>query len=161
MLALKNSMKLRVARSPSTRVIAGSASRPVRISADGGAISSVRSVLFFGWADALVERTGLQLAFFYGGAPRARGWYVEFAENQAEIRLDEEWRSVLVLRSAAVQGKPTPRPKSSSSSRPATPILDRMEGGSGEQSACVQVLQFAQEFTERRRIQAMIAGASI
>ena len=28
--------------------------------------------------------------------------YVEFAENETEIRLDEEWRSVLVLRSATV-----------------------------------------------------------
>jgi hypothetical protein len=38
MLAVKNAMKGRMARSPWTRIMDGSASRPARISAGGGTI---------------------------------------------------------------------------------------------------------------------------
>jgi hypothetical protein len=38
MLAVKNSMKRRLARSPWARIMDGSASRPARISAGGGTI---------------------------------------------------------------------------------------------------------------------------
>jgi hypothetical protein len=40
MLAVKNSMKRRLARSPLLRIIAGRASRPARTSAGGGVTSS-------------------------------------------------------------------------------------------------------------------------
>ncbi len=43
-LAVKNSMKRRLARSPWARTIAGSASIPARISAGGGLISSVKRI---------------------------------------------------------------------------------------------------------------------
>jgi alkylation response protein AidB-like acyl-CoA dehydrogenase len=45
MLAVKNSMKRRLVRSPWARIIAGSASSPARTSAGGGTISSVSRIL--------------------------------------------------------------------------------------------------------------------
>ena len=48
MLAVKNSMKRRLARSPWARTIAGKASSPARISAGGGLISSVKRIGGFG-----------------------------------------------------------------------------------------------------------------
>src|SRR5216683_6612656 len=44
MLAVKNWMKRRLARSPGARTIVGNASRPARMSAGGGTISSVRMI---------------------------------------------------------------------------------------------------------------------
>src|SRR6266852_5521448 len=52
-LAVKNSMKRRLARSPWARTIAGSASIPARISAGGGLISSVKRIGGFGTSAAL------------------------------------------------------------------------------------------------------------
>src|SRR5260370_38035515 len=52
MLAVKNSMKRRLARSPWARTIAGSASIPARISAGGGLISSVKRIGAFGTSAA-------------------------------------------------------------------------------------------------------------
>ena len=48
MLAVKNSMKRRLARSPWARITVGSASRPARTSAGGGTISSVSRMGGFG-----------------------------------------------------------------------------------------------------------------
>src|SRR6266851_6832971 len=57
MLAVKNSMKRRLARSPWARTIAGSASIPARISAGGGLISSVKRIGAFDTSAALPGRS--------------------------------------------------------------------------------------------------------
>ena len=56
-LAIKNSMKPQLARSPWARTIAGKASSPARMSAGGGLISSVKRIGGFGTAAALSRRS--------------------------------------------------------------------------------------------------------
>jgi hypothetical protein len=48
MLAVKNSMKRRLVRSPRSRMMAGSASSPARTSAGGGVSASVSRIGGFG-----------------------------------------------------------------------------------------------------------------
>jgi hypothetical protein len=62
MLAVKNSMNLRLARSPWARIIDGSASNPARTSAGGGTISSVSRIRGFGIGWAPPRFTSIHLA---------------------------------------------------------------------------------------------------
>src|SRR5215469_1799751 len=93
---------------------------------------------------------------------RLRGFLVS-QTNQAAIRLGEEWRPLLVLRSAAIlpcgsQHRGQKEVHFYSRSPTSSKVW---RSRSREQSASVQVLQFAQEFTEYRRISAVGASPNI
>src|SRR5215470_6181888 len=82
---------------------------------------------------------------------------------QAAIRLGEEWRPVLVLRSATILpcgSRHRGQKGVHLYSRPPT-SSKVWRSRSREQSAGVQVPQFAQEFTECRRISAVGASPNI
>jgi uncharacterized protein len=69
MLAVRNSMKRRLARSPWARTIAGSASIPARISAGGGLISKDQPILLaaiHGKADFLLTGDARHFEHLYG-----------------------------------------------------------------------------------------------
>jgi hypothetical protein len=88
------------------------------------------------------------------GSASPAGWNIEFAENQAAIRLGEDGRTVLVLRSAAISSRGS-RHRGQKAARvygrpPPSSIPWR--AGAREQSACLQILQFAQGLAECRTI---------
>src|SRR5712664_1807299 len=90
-------------------------------------------------------------------------WNVESAENQTAICLCEDGWTVLVLRSAAIPSRGS-RHRGQEAARVygrPPPSSSPWRAGSREQSACVQILQFAQEFTERRTISAMGTEATV
>src|SRR6266581_3126010 len=84
-------------------------------------------------------------------------WNIEFAENQAAIRLGEDGQTVLVLRSAAISSRGSRHRDQKAArvyGRP-PPSSVPWRAWSREQSAGLQILQFAQELAECRTISTM------